>query len=136
MNPSYDEKKRKKSRIAIGDFFQCPLPIVLALDVLNAANPAARLSTSLGVTTQYYCMPTSDFQIAGTSSGFKGRLSARADAAHGTGGNVLFSWSSYREHLCMTAFRGPLHTHAILREPEWTPAADARSKWISSVAWC
>ncbi|NPT62184.1 hypothetical protein [Paraburkholderia elongata] len=44
MNPSYDEKKRKKSRIGMGDFFQRPLPIVLALDALKAA----KLSTNPG----------------------------------------------------------------------------------------
>ncbi|WP_162831355.1 hypothetical protein [Paraburkholderia caffeinilytica] len=95
MNPSYDEKKRKKSRIAIGDYFQWPLPIASVSDVLKAAKLAARLSINRGVTTQYYCRPTSDFQIAGTPNGFKGRLSARAEATHGIGGNVLFSWSSY-----------------------------------------
>ncbi|MGE8486986.1 MAG: hypothetical protein ACN6OQ_01425, partial [Paraburkholderia nemoris] len=67
------------------------------LDGLKAAKLAARLSAKHGVTTQYYCMPTSDFQIAGTPNAFRGRLSARVELAHGLGGNVLSSWSSYME---------------------------------------
>jgi hypothetical protein len=45
-NPSYDEKKRKKSRTDMGDFFPWPLPIMLTLDAIKAAKLAARLSVN------------------------------------------------------------------------------------------
>jgi hypothetical protein len=90
-NPSYDEKKRKKSHIASGDFFPQTLPITLRLDALKAA----KLPAIEGAMTQHYRTPTSEFQIAATSPASKGWLLAHVDGVHGFDGNVLLLWSSY-----------------------------------------
>jgi hypothetical protein len=76
MNSSYDEKKRKKSCIAISDFFLRLLPIALNRDVLKPQNLPQDFPETQSATIQFYRTPTDVFRIAAISRAFRGRLSA------------------------------------------------------------
>ncbi|WP_134136907.1 hypothetical protein [Paraburkholderia sp. BL6665CI2N2] len=62
MKPSYDEKKRKKSRIAFSDLFSAPIT-----DLPRDAELKPQILPQIeDAMTQYYRMPTTEFQIAAT----------------------------------------------------------------------
>ena len=89
MNSSYDEKKQKKSCVAISDFFLRLLPIALKRDALKPQNLPQDFPENRGVTIQFYRTPTDVFRIAAISHAFRGCLSAYVDVMHGNVGNVL-----------------------------------------------
>jgi hypothetical protein len=133
MKPSYDEKKQKKSHGAFDDLF-----FALITDRTHAGESKPQILPRTGcAVTQYYRMPTAEFQIAAARAETKGSLSARTDGPRSLAGNVLLWCCSYE------TTRG--RRAQIQREPEWKPVAAAlkevplqgvRSKWISFAAWC